>query len=265
MLSGDKNLKDGVMDLDVSRKDSILSMSYTKTQKLVTALYIVTDIIDKEEPIRNKLRTLGVEILSDTSSMSKTLFDTVKIDQVLSFLNISLAMNFISEMNYTILKKEFLELKASIQDYTAIKPTWLEEFFLTPSPEDVKPNISSFAQHTNPKGHIRIGVQKGSTLLKALNKVGEMRTLSDKKLSSERAETFFRLKKERRDNIINIIKNNGGNSTIKDIKIKINTGAQGADVCSEKTLQRELMSMIKDGVLYKTGEKRWSRYSLVAS
>src|SRR3989338_190310 len=108
MLSGDKNLKDGVMDLDVSRKDSILSMSYTKTQKLITALYIVTDIIDKEEPIRNKLRTLGVEVLYDTSSIPKTLFGAVKIDQVLSFLNIASAMNFISEMNYTILKKEYI-------------------------------------------------------------------------------------------------------------------------------------------------------------
>src|SRR3989338_10874956 len=57
------------------------SGSYSKVHKLITALYIVTDIIDKEEPIRNKLRILGIEILSDTSSMSKTLFDTVKIDQ----------------------------------------------------------------------------------------------------------------------------------------------------------------------------------------
>jgi len=68
------------------------------------------------------------------------------------------------------------------------------------------------------------------------------------------------LKKERRFNIINIIKNNGGSSTIKDIKAKTNTGVQGSLVCSEKTLQRELMSMIKDGVLNKTGEKRWSKY-----
>jgi hypothetical protein len=32
--------------------------------------------------------------------------------------------------------------------------------------------------------------------------------------------------------------------------------------CSEKTLQRELVSMVKNGVLDKMGEKRWSRYFL---
>ena len=252
-------------------------LSYTKNQKLITALYIVTDIIDKEEPIRNKLRTLGVEILSDTSSMPKTLFGAVKIDQILSFLNIASAMNFISEMNYTILKKEFLELKASIQESTDIKPTWLEGFFLTPPTEEARPNISGLASHTNSKGHIRIGVQKGSTLLKSLNKVKGMRALSDTKLSSTRVDAFFILKKERRDNIINIIKTNGGSSTIKDIKVKTNTGTQGLPAmhahagqarslaCSEKTLQRELMSMIKDGVLDKKGSKRWTRYSLLAS
>jgi hypothetical protein len=32
--------------------------------------------------------------------------------------------------------------------------------------------------------------------------------------------------------------------------------------CGEKTLQRELVSMVKDGVLKKLGEKRWSRYML---
>src|SRR3989344_1172489 len=105
MLSGDKNIKDGVMDLDVSRKDSILSMSYTKTQKLVTALYIVTDIIDKEEPIRNKLRTLGVEILSDTSSMSKTLFDIEDVSDRIStpnVLNLFLIGSSLSIMSVTI-------------------------------------------------------------------------------------------------------------------------------------------------------------------
>lgn len=35
------------------------------------------------------------------------------------------------------------------------------------------------------------------------------------------------------------------------------------DGCSEKTVQRELLSMVKQGILRKIGEKRWSRYTLV--
>lgn len=268
MLTGDKNLKDTKTNTSISIKDTHVFMSYTKTQKLITALYIVTDIIDKEEPIRNKLRTLGVEILSDLSvttdkfSMSKTVFDTTKIEQVLSFLDIASAMNFVSEMNHAILQKEFIKLKESIQEYIDIKPTWLEEFFLTEPSEDVKPSVSSFNGHTNSKGHIRIGVQNGSTLLKALNKVGEIKSVSDKKSSRALAESFSLLKKERRYNIIKIIKDNGGSATIKDIKEKLYVGTEGSIISGEKTLQRELMSMIKDDVLNKTGEKRWSKYFL---
>ncbi len=54
-----------------------------------------------------------------------------------------------------------------------------------------------------------------------------------------------------------------GMATIKDIKDKIKTTPEQASFlvsCSEKTLQRELVSMVKDGVLNKTGKKRWSRY-----
>ena len=161
MFKEEKNLKDserkpsasyGAGPQSVSVTGSL--MSYTKTNKLVTALYMVTDILDKDEPLRNKLRTLGLEILSDIS-MSKMPFDILKISQVLSFLDIAVA--------------------------------------------------------------------------------------------------------------VNIIKTIGGNVTIKDIKDKIQNSSVGAGSLisyGEKTLQRELVSMVKDNVLNKVGEKRWSRYFL---
>jgi len=257
--------------------------SYTKTSKLITALYMVTDIMDKDEPIRNKLRTLGLEILSDPEGIRPEVgsygagTSIRKIEQIISLLDIASAMNFISEMNSSILKKEFLELKGSIQELD-VKPMWLEEFLNSPLEEypDSKSGgggrILSTPAFSHPsrgeshsKGHTRIGVQKGSTLMQALRKVEGMKALSDRNLalgSSSRAQDFDILKKQRRDIIINIIKNNGESSTIKDIKTKMNNEANGAPVCSEKTLQRELMSMTKDGVLNKTGEKRWSRYFL---
>ena len=82
------------------------SLSYTKTNKLSTALYMVTDIIDKDEPLRNKLRTLGTEIISDMSSSPSNICN--KISDIMSFLDIASAVNIISEMNCSILKKEFL-------------------------------------------------------------------------------------------------------------------------------------------------------------
>jgi DeoR/GlpR family transcriptional regulator of sugar metabolism len=45
------------------------------------------------------------------------------------------------------------------------------------------------------------------------------------------------------------------NISIKDIALNING-------CSEKTIQRELINLINDGKIKKTGERRWSRYSI---
>ena len=83
MLGEEKNLKDSERKniKDISsvpapyQAAGFGSGSYTKTQKLITALYMVTDIIDKDEPLRNKLRTLGVQILSDTISLSRLNLD----------------------------------------------------------------------------------------------------------------------------------------------------------------------------------------------
>lgn len=59
----------------------------------------------------------------------------------------------------------------------------------------------------------------------------------------------------RSDRIMSIIKEKG-QVTIKDISTAI------TDV-SEKTIQRELMSLISNGQISKTGERRWSRYHVM--
>lgn len=59
----------------------------------------------------------------------------------------------------------------------------------------------------------------------------------------------------RRERVLNVLRDKG-ESTIKDI-------VEVVKDCSEKTIQRELMSLIKDNVIARHGERRWSKYSLV--
>ncbi|KKS05029.1 MAG: hypothetical protein UU58_C0002G0041 [Candidatus Nomurabacteria bacterium GW2011_GWA2_41_25] len=251
-MGEEKKLKDSASITDISVMDISFSISYTKTHKLITALYMVTDIIDKDEPIRGKLRTLGTEIISDMHSVPAEASN--KIAETVSFLNIASAMNFISEMNCTILKKEFLELQGSIQEYTDMKPTWLAEFF-TKENNPYPTSPLSRGKSGVYKGHTRIGVQKGSTLMKALSDKTQAMSNSKARLNM----LGLALHTQRREEIKDSIKANDGNATIKDIKDK----ASGSLVnCGKKTLQRELVSMVRDGVLNKIGEKRWSRYSL---
>ena len=263
MFGDGKNLKDSLKGLQLGIKDRPVHISYDKTQKLITALYMVTDIIDMQEPLRNKLRTLGTEIISDIQSAPLKVIG--RVSEIVSFLGIASAINIISEMNANILRKEFLKLDQSVREYIGKeelptnKEINLNEFFKTPTPFGYLPPNP---RRENSKGHTRIGVQKGSSLMQALSDKNLLSIMSDKP-DQEFAgnNAIFVLKEERHNEILDIIKSNNGSATIKDIKDK----AYGSLInCSEKTLQRELVSMVKEGALKKTGEKRWSRY-LVAN
>jgi len=282
MIKDEKNLKETSQD-SIKDTSSALSVyggaglrpnAYSKTNKLITALYMVTDIMDHAEPLRHKLRTLGAEVLSDVYSLSTssdlngTIKTINKISETLSFLDIATTINLVSSMNSNILKKEFLGLKKSLED--SIQNTngldaqaSLSSFFKDEEtlPQNIIENRMTpavgYTEYTFPKVGTRIGVQKGSTLMKAIS--DKASSMSNKNSTQKEVGSFDVLKKERRDEIILIIKNtpNNAGATITDIKTK----AKGALASvGEKTLQRELISMVKDNVLYKTGEKRWSRY-----
>ena len=271
MFGDEKKLKDTTSTLGIVLKDNNTPISYTKTNKLITALYMVTDIMDKEEPLRNKLRTLGANIISDTYSILANILP--KISEVMSFLDVAETVSLISEMNANILRQEFFELKQSV-----------EESIQIPKPSYTEVNLSDlfkndFSLPSERVSHTHIGVQKGSTLLRALKDInsptrpaasfaesrrGTAAKRVEKSMSVRKTRqpniNFETLKRQRRNEIISIIKASPEGATITDIKSK----AIGQLVsCGEKTLQRELVEMVKNGILKRTGEKRWSRYFLI--
>ena len=245
MFGEEKNLKDttsspsplqgeGSGEVSLSQ---IGGLSYTKTNKLITALYMVTDLIDKDEPIRNKLRTLGAGIISDIHLIQQNKagysmsFMQNKISELMSFLDIASAVNIISEMNFNILRKEFSELNQSILSAQVEKEALnkridLTDFFADSNEEELNPHPTSplirgrskegvypnFGREIS-KGHTSIGVQKGSTLMKALSRVklvSHSTHGSNLKTTDHNVDVFDVLKKQRRDSIINIIKTIGG-------------------------------------------------------
>jgi len=288
MQGDENNLKDTKETTEISMSLKDAGISYTKTNKLITALYMVTDIMDIAEPMRLKLRGLGSEIISDTNTLefsnnSNLAYKILKdIRATLSFLEIAVSLNMISVMNVSILKKEFGELNKAIENlYGSPKiltgePT-LSDFFAQDTKEEIERLPAKGRMEVLAVGHnfrpvpqgSSIGVQKGSTLMKALTD----KIITDKKVAPHPHKNEFEiLKNERRAEIIAIVKNkkidslsNGQQDgcTISDIKNEAQSKPNGSlKTCSEKTLQRELVSMVEDGVLYKTGEKRWSKYFL---
>ncbi len=92
---------------------------------------------------------------------------------------------------------------------------------------------------------------------------GEATQLRERKIASVRiertGETVNRVGEtggpSRRERVLGVLRDKG-QATIKDI-VEVVTD------CSEKTIQRELISLIKDNLIIREGERRWSKYKLI--
>lgn len=204
---------------------------YKKTEKLVSALYLVSNFLSDKEPIKWQLRELGMDLLLEDLSV-------ISLKQTLSLLQVAHIAGLISEMNFNILKFEF---EALIQRLEQIEK------------DSLKGHVLSEDFFTVPEGHQgnSLSQQKGISLMTGIPKGHD--SVSDR-LSLKNVAEKQKDKSNRQDVIIGLLKK-GGELGIKDFTTAIKD-------CSEKTIQRELATLVSKGQVKKAGEKRWSRYSL---
>jgi hypothetical protein len=129
-----------------THEENTLSYIVRKSEKLTTALYMISDILSDKEPLKWMMREGAVELLSDmtiaaTSGRSEQMTALrnalKKIERVASFLDIAGSAKMISEMNAGILKKEYLALKDAVESaWTTVhadsKQVFPQNFFDVP-------------------------------------------------------------------------------------------------------------------------------------
>jgi len=223
---------------------------YKKTEKLVAAIYMITDFIKDNEPIKWRIRENALELLSINMKFTNVSLserrELLKKYQSLSLEIVSLSGiahvgGLISEMNCSVLSKEFEKLASTItrdENKKSNEETIIldSNFFERTEPEVNQINNVLYNQPTViPKGHIQKIEQKVESASKIIHRSVEVK--------NDRKTIITRL----------LSKKSGLN--IKDF-------SQSISGCSEKTIQRELLAMVASGVLKKEGERRWSTYSL---
>jgi len=271
--------------LRLFEKDSPLLFAYKKLERIVSALYLVTNFLSDLEPIKWQFRSVGNSILSQTLSLS---FDplskselanqmTNDLVKLLSLLDISYVAGLISEMNFNILKKELANLLEILNEklLPAVaqpigKVVFDKEFFSVPADQlgsggasGGGQNVSRVSFPGNEKSRVE-SIQGG--LSDSVRSYGSLpkgqykghQTIKDRSSATARSgevsSESHAVALSRRTAIIDLLKTKS-DLTIQDF-ISIIKG------CSSKTVQRELLKLVKDGVLKKEGERRWSRYSL---
>lgn len=232
----------------------IYEYSYKKTEKLITALYMVTDCMETDDALKGKIRNLGIELLSYMHKLSRVSSSPVdnhtsistsimNIDEILSLIEIANTIGFISDMNNSILKKELNMLSSELRQNTTKKDNQFT-FTLNEKMFDVEREPGLMLGNGSIKdkrteynmSFINKSITTHRPLTKGLNNIGQS-------LGS---------KKDRMDKIVGIIKDR------KEVSIK-DISAIFTD-CSEKTIQRELNLLVSKGQIKKIGAKRWSRY-----
>lgn len=256
--------KSNVSDVKSLVNKSIYDFANKKTEKLVTALYLVSDCMDTDDALKGKIRLLSVELLSDIYKLStlslveKQTYLSISLTHIyelLSFINIANTIGFISEMNASILKREFSVLISDLKE----KQNNDKHFTFTLddkmfdlaelSEEKVEDKNHNYTNHSILRDNMSF--IKNSSI---------QNNLPVKKVNS--SVTSLSDRQDRTSKILSLIKDNKninlaeGGVSIKDISL-------GITDCSEKTIQRELNTLISKGQIKKTGSKRWSRYSVI--
>ncbi len=220
-----------------------------KTEKLASAVYLVTNLFSDNEPMKWKLREKMSHILSiilTYKDVPNSLFNGFKKDverevfSVVSLMEISMNGGLISKMNFSIINHEFTNLLEFISSSQKLE-TDSDAGIISRTFFDVPVSISTeaFIKDSRLIGHHT----ENRTVLKDFKDMESKDVPSNTKRSS------------RQTTILNLIKKKH-EVTIKDISSVIKN-------CSEKTIQRELISFMSTGIVKRTGERRWSKYSLV--
>lgn len=264
--------------VSIFHNDSQIIFIFKKTERLASAIYLLTSFMSDNEPIKSKMRESMTRLMSYSINLSSQGHlrrieamnnYTVASFEILSMLEVANISGIISAMNYGILKSEieknieFVELKErSLSSHLLLSKNFFEirDDYSTVDDQQSRAGVSATGrkdykiqteQTPINKRHedIDSGVMlhKGQILIKDNNAVANRVAVSNKgHIASD--------KNVRYETIINLLKKTR-EITVKDVSSIISD-------CSEKTIQRELLNLVDKGVLKKEGERRWSKYSL---
>jgi DNA-binding transcriptional ArsR family regulator len=251
---------------------------YRKLEKISTAIYMITNFFKDTEPLKTKLRDSGLNLIVQTLSfmdireenMNVFVTDILrKLLEISTLIDLSFRAGLISEMNYTIIKRELDNISDELVGRIKKKAGTLllnKEFFsiegkpsITYSRKEITSSISR--DSSSPEFKQSFVNQSTNSASLNINQVSEVQNKGQEKILESKGQidrqelvNTYNKKTERLDKIINALRQHN-EMTVKELSIYIRN-------CSEKTIQRDLNLLLARGVVTRYGDKRWSKYSL---
>lgn len=250
-----------------------------KAEKLTTALYMLTDLINEEDPMRHRIRQVSLSILSDTRALSYSVtgdlyFHMARVIskgwEIVSLMEVSVVVGFISDMNYQVLKNALIDFigdlrnRQRIEGFNSIRDMKFGEgeagnlnlksdFFKLSDKDFLNIKEESGEGYAEKKESVQMARPVPVAIQKDTYKGQDIKRVS---LKNSEANIDGVLKiEERKQKILSLITDK------KDISIK-DIVSYFAEY-SQKTIQRDLAALVSEGRIKRTGEKRWSRYGVL--
>ncbi|MFZ2152235.1 MAG: hypothetical protein WAV09_03965 [Minisyncoccia bacterium] len=233
--------------------ETLTTQTKDRAQKIVAALYLLTNHIDQENPIRGEIRTQATRMLKAVLSGSK--IEDIK-SNILSFLAVALLTKDISPENISIIERELATLKV---EYAQSSEPLLSHVFLQERDrvlfdnKETKQIEEAFAlKASEPKIQSNVSDRQELRTQKDTSSYIKTKTLetnNDNNVFNRKEE-----KKARRTHVLSLLSKTEL-KTIKDVS-KFFTD------CSEKTIQRELNDLVEERMIVRVGDRRWSTYKL---
>ncbi len=210
-----------------------------QVEAISRAIYLITDLFRNDEPLKMSLRRVSVDCVENDTKVES-------FYKLISLIKLSLDMDLITRMNADILLRV-------INDQISI---------LNIKSNKVDVDIKDILDAKHDEVEVK---DKEIIVLENKDKVHAVEDIKiEKKVSSitinnntQNIKTINNISMDigsRRKRILEIVRSRGA--------VTINEFIESIKGCSSKTIQRELTSLVLSGTLKKTGERRWSKYSL---
>jgi hypothetical protein len=206
-------------------QNSVSVKDNDKGHKIIAAVYLTTDHLTDSDPLKQALRTKCVSLITLEFETRKAVAMAIG-----TLLDAAVLARLISEKNASIINLE-------VRHYAAL-PTMNEQTVSTMFKNETQ---EPFAKLKRSIGHMSLNIPSHHKEKSPISKNG----------------AIFENKNKRQDRILSFI-NDRKSAAIKDIATLF------PDI-SEKTIQRELGTLVAMGKITKRGNKRWSLYMAVGA
>jgi len=233
------------MNGNQNKETEYLAYLCSRIQRATEAVYRVTDLFSDKEPMKWKMREESTFVFTHLAVMKNkhSLERGAHLERIADSVDrLSILFSLFEESGSTVLSANFRILK---KEYESIKK------FI--SQETQKQDISHLFLEERKPSESPKGIQAGPI---GQNKKEVSDSLSDKPaIVSKPTVSNVSKGQERKDKILEIVKD----------KEKVTVGELSSmfGQYSEKTIQRDLLEFVSDGVLRKEGDKRWRTYILI--